>query len=91
MWSLIVVDLHPLVEIGLKLLKASIDLPSKCDLVELLQNRFVEAFADPVGLRAFGFGSRVVDILDGEIELILVLFFLATVSPGAQTGPVKGA
>jgi hypothetical protein len=29
----------------------------------------MEAFADAVGVRAFGFGARVVDVLDREIEL----------------------
>jgi hypothetical protein len=32
----------------------------------------VEALDDAVGLRAFGFGTRVVDILNREIELVLM-------------------
>jgi hypothetical protein len=36
---------------------------------KIWQHGFMEAFADAVGLRAFGFGARVVDVLDREIEL----------------------
>jgi hypothetical protein len=37
----------------------------------------VEALADPVGLRALGFRSAVVDVLDGEVELVFVTLDLA--------------
>jgi hypothetical protein len=36
---------------------------------KIWQHGFMEAFADAVGVRAFGFGARVVDVLDREIEL----------------------
>jgi hypothetical protein len=32
----------------------------------------VEALDDTIGLRAFGFGAGVVDVLNREIELVLM-------------------
>jgi hypothetical protein len=43
----------------------------------------VEALADPVGLRALGFCSAVVDVLDGEVELVFVT--LAAAELGAAS------
>jgi hypothetical protein len=34
----------------------------------------MEALADSVGLRALGLGPRMIDVLDGEIELVVVMF-----------------
>ena len=53
------------------------------DTVELVQYGFMEAFADAVGLRAFGFGARVVDVLDRKIELVLVPLRIAAVLAAA--------
>ena len=36
------------------------------------EQRFVEALADPVGLRAAGLCAAVIDVLDGEVELVFV-------------------
>src|SRR3981189_2352391 len=43
----------------------------------------MEAFADAVGLRAFGFGARVVDVLDRKMELVLVPLRIAAVLAAA--------
>src|SRR6516164_392628 len=40
--------------------------------VELIQHGAMEALADAVGLRALGLGAAVVDVLNGEIELVFV-------------------
>ncbi len=61
------------IEIGLQLIDRTIHLFLEGDTVELVQRSFVEAFADAVGLRALGFGARVVDVLRREIELVLML------------------
>jgi hypothetical protein len=42
----------------------------------------MEALADAVGLRALGLGTAVVDVLDGEVELVLVAL-AAAISPNA--------
>ena len=69
MRAFLVVAGDPGIEIGLQLLDRAVDLAPEGDAVELVQHRPVEALDDAVGLRAFGFGAAVVDVLDGEIEL----------------------
>src|SRR5215471_4056347 len=39
----------------------------------------MEALADAVGLRALGFGARVINVLDREIELVLVPLRIAAI------------
>jgi hypothetical protein len=39
----------------------------------------VEALTDAIGLRALGFGARVIDVLDGEVELKFVSFRVASI------------
>ena len=69
--SLIVFD-DPSVEIGLQLVDHPVDLLAESHPVELIQHGAMEALADAVGLRALGLGAAVVDVLDGEIELVFV-------------------
>ena len=45
----------------------------------------MEALDDAVGLRALGLGPAVVDVLDGEVELVLVAVVRATIF-GAPVG-----
>ena len=49
MCSFIIVVFQPFVQIGLQLIEATIELLAERDLVELLQDRLVEALADTVG------------------------------------------
>src|SRR5262249_38330862 len=60
-----------------------IHLLAEGDTVELVQHRLMEAFADAVGLRALGFGARVVDVLDREIEFVLVPLRIAAILAAA--------
>src|SRR6476660_3794051 len=66
----IVLD-EPEVEIGLQLLDRQIDLLAEGDPVEFVEDGAMEALANTIGLRALGLGAAVVDVLDGQIELIL--------------------
>ena len=50
-----------------------VDFLAEGHLIELLQERLMEAFADAVGLGAAGFGLGMVDGLDGQVELVLVV------------------
>ena len=50
MRAFIVVVIDPFIQIILQLLDGLVDLLSECYLVELLQDGFVEPFADAVGL-----------------------------------------
>ena len=78
-WTFSVVALDPLIQIGLQLFDRCIDLFAKRDLVELFQNRLVESLTDAVGLRALRFTLGVIDVFQREIQLVLVLVFLAAV------------
>jgi hypothetical protein len=53
--------------------------PAVADLVELVEDRPMEAFADPVGLRTLGLCLCVVDVLHGQVELVFVPIMTATV------------
>ena len=59
----LVVFAHPRIQIGLQLVDGRVDALSEGDAVELVQDGFVEALADAVGLRAFHLGPRVIDVL----------------------------
>ena len=72
MWALLIVAGDPGIEVGLQLLDAGVDALAEGDLVELVQQRFVKALADPVGLRTAGLCAAVIDVLDGEVELVFV-------------------
>jgi len=41
-------------------------------LVELLEDRLVEALADPIGLRTLYFCAGAPDVIERQIELVLV-------------------
>ena len=72
-----VVLLHPNIEIILQLVDGSIDLLAERHTIELIEHGSMEALADSVGLRALGLGAGVIDILDGEIELVVVMLGVA--------------
>ena len=55
--AFIVVVIDPFVQIVLQLLDGLIDFPAECHLIELLQDGFVEPFADAVGLGSGLFSS----------------------------------
>ena len=41
----------------------------------------MEAFDNAIGLRAFGLGTAVVDVLDRQVQLILMALGVAAVLP----------
>ena len=51
MCALSVVVMYPLIQIGLQLLNAFVEVLAERDLIELLQNGLVEPLADAVSLR----------------------------------------
>ena len=69
---MLVVFGDPRIKVGLQLVDRTIHLLAEGDTVEFVENGFVEAFADAIGLRALGLRARVIDILDREVEFILV-------------------
>ena len=67
MRTLLVVVLHPRIEIGLHLLQRPIDLLAECATIEFVQHGLVEALADPIGLRMPGHCARVILALSGSL------------------------
>ena len=65
-----VVEVDPLIQIGLQGFDSFVELLAECDLIKLLQDCFVEAFANPVGLGRFNLGLGVVNVVDCQEELV---------------------
>ena len=80
---MIVLD-KPGIEIGLQLVDAAVDIFAERNPIELVQDSAMEALADAVGLRALGLGAAVIDVLDGEVELVFVA--LGAAELGAAIG-----
>jgi hypothetical protein len=70
MCSLFIVLYEPGVEISLQLIDPAVELLAERHSIELVEQRLVESFADTIGLRAPRLGARVIDVLDGEVELV---------------------
>ena len=68
-----VVLLHPNIEIGLQLVDGPINFLAERHAIELVEYGSMEALADSIGLWALGLGAGVIDVLDGEIELVVVM------------------
>ena len=66
-----------------KLVNRLVELLAERDAVELVEHRLVKALDDTVGLRALGLRPRVVDVLDGEIELLFVPLRISAVFDSA--------
>ena len=81
----LIVLLQPSIQVGLEFVKGVVDFLAKGDLVELLQYGLVEAFADAVRLGSAGLGPGVVDVLDGQVELVFMVLAGPTVL-GATIG-----
>src|SRR6266700_1593522 len=78
-WPRLIVFANPQIKIGLELVDRTIHLFAESDAVELVEHGLVEALADAVGLRALGLGPHMVDVLDGKIELVLVMLWIAAI------------
>jgi hypothetical protein len=79
MRAFLIVTSQPRIQIALKRVERGIDALSERHPVELIEHRLMEAFADAIGLGALGFGARMVDVLDPQIELIGVVLGIAAI------------
>ena len=70
MWPRLIIFLNPGIQVGLQLVDRTIRLLAERDTVELVEDGFVKALTDAVGLWALRLGARMIDVLDGEIKLI---------------------
>ena len=77
MGSLVVVPFYPCIEILLQGIDAFIELLAEGNSVELFLHRSVKPLANAVRLRTLCFRLRVIDVLDGHVELVFMLLPLA--------------
>ena len=73
MGALRVVVIKPLVKISLQLLDGFVEVFAERDLIKFLQYGLVEPLANAVGLWVFDLGLCVVNVVDGQEQLIVVL------------------
>lgn len=79
MGTIVIVISQPIIQVGLQFFDGSVDLSPERDLVKSLQDRFVEAFANSIGLRVAHLRFCVLDIVQGQVELIIVRFRFAAI------------
>jgi transposase-like protein len=79
MGSFFVVELEPLIQIGLQLFDRFVELLAKRHSIELVEHRFVKPLADPIGLRTLRLGARVIDVLQGQVQLVLVMLRITAI------------
>lgn len=79
MGAVIVVARQPVIQIGLQLFNGLVNLAPERHLIKLLQDRLVEAFADAVGLRVTYLGPGVLNVIQGQIQLVVMRFRLAAI------------
>ena len=72
MGPLLVVFGDPSIKVGLQFVDRAVDLFAERHPVELIQNGAMEALANSIRLGALGLGTAVINVLDGEIELVFV-------------------
>jgi hypothetical protein len=75
----IVIVEKPDIKVLLELAEIRIDFFAEGHLVKFLKDGYVEPFADPIGLWRPGFSFGMLDIIDSQIELKIVTFWLTTV------------
>jgi len=56
-----------------------VNLLAEDDATELVEHGLVQPFDDSVGLRRFGLGSGMVDVFQGQIQLVFVMLGVAAV------------
>jgi hypothetical protein len=79
MRPLFIIFPHPLVYIRLQLFQGLIQLLSEEQAVALVLHGLMQPLTDAVGLGMVGLGLGVVNILNGQVELVGVVLWLATV------------
>ena len=79
MGTLFIVLPEPLINVRLQLFQGVVQLLTKEEAIALVLHGLVEPLTDTIGLRMIGFGPGVVDVLDGQVELIGMVLGLATI------------
>lgn len=81
MWTLGVLVHKPDIEILLQFVQRRVQLLAERDAKELLADRLVKALDKAVGLRALDLGATVFDVIQGQMELIAMLFSATELAP----------
>ena len=79
MRPLFVVVFHPLIEVFLQFLHIVVYLLAKGNVVKLMLYRFVEALAVAIALGSSSPRFAVIDVLNGQVELVFVMLAVAAV------------
>ena len=79
MSTFVIVVIQPVIQVFLQFLHRQVNLFPERDLVKLIQNRFMEALANAIGLRVPYFGFRVFDFIQRKIKLIVMRFWPAAI------------
>ena len=79
MGSLGIVVADPCIGVGLQFFQILIQLLSKGNLVELVEDGFVKPLADAVCLRRPGFCAGVIDVLDREVKLVFMMLAVSAI------------
>jgi len=79
MRAFIIVVFQPFVQISLQLFYRPVDFPAQRRLIKLLQYGLVEPLADTIGLRVAHLSSRVLNVIDRQIQLIIMALSFAAV------------
>lgn len=66
----VIVLIHILIQVELQALQLPVDLLSEGNPIEFIENRLVNSFADPIGLRTLGLRLRMLNLIEFKIELI---------------------
>ena len=85
MCAVVVVISQPVVQIVLQLFNRAVDLAPERDLIKLLQNGFMKALADSISLRMPNFRLGVLNVIEGQVELVIMRF-----RPAALFGATVG-
>jgi hypothetical protein len=91
MRALLVVLLHPPIEIDLQFLQCPIDRLPKRDPIDFIQHGLAEALVDPVGQGMPRLGPRVVDVSHSQIPFVfMALGCAAVLGPAVGERAVQG-
>lgn len=63
MSTVVIVVIQPVIQVFLQLLNRQVNLFPKRDLVKLIENGFMEALANAIGLRVAHLGFRMFDFI----------------------------
>ena len=74
MCAIVVVIVQPFIKIPLQFFNGAIDFAAECNLIKLLQNRFMETLANAIGLWMPHFCFGVLNVVQCQIELVIVRF-----------------